>query len=184
MVMRLPEGDRISISKAKLEADLAVAMGGRIAEKLIFGEEKVTTGASSDIQMATDMARRMVTEWGFSDKLGPLRYSSNQEEVFLGHSMSQTQNMSDATSSLVDSEVRRIVEEGYARAEVCLKENLDDLHILAKALLEYELLSGDEITDLLAGKDISREEEAAPAGPRTSVPRGGSVSESDTKSAE
>jgi cell division protease FtsH len=184
MVMRLPEGDTISISKAKLEADLAVAMGGRIAEKLIFGEDKVTTGASSDIQMATDMARRMVTEWGFSEKLGPLRYSSNQEEVFLGHSMSQTQNMSDATSSLVDSEVRRIVEEGYARAEVCLKENLDDLHILAKALLEYELLSGDEITDLLAGKDISREEEAAPTGPRTSVPRGGSVSESDAKGAE
>tara|TARA_R110002124_G_scaffold129483_1_gene290830 strand:+ start:131246 stop:133162 length:1917 start_codon:yes stop_codon:yes gene_type:complete len=184
MVMRLPEGDRISVSKAKLEADLAVAMGGRIAEKIIFGAEKVTTGASSDIQMATDMARRMVTEWGFSDKLGPLRYASNQEEVFLGHSMSQTQNMSDATSSLVDSEVRRIVEEGYARAEVCLKENLDDLHTLAQALLEYELLSGDEIKDLLAGKGISRDEEAAPTGPRTSVPRGGNVSEGDAKGSE
>jgi cell division protease FtsH len=177
MVMRLPEGDRVSISKAKLEADLAVAMGGRIAEKIIFGPDKVTTGASSDIAMATDMAKRMVTEWGLSDKLGPLRYVSNQEEVFLGHSVGQSQNMSDATASLVDSEVRRIVEEGYARAEACLTEHLDDLHKLAEALLEYELLSGDEIKDLLAGKDIQREEDKAPAGPSTSVPRGGNVTD-------
>ena len=178
MVMRLPEGDRISVSKAKLEADLAVAMGGRIAEEIIFGPEKVTTGASSDIQMATDMAKRMVTEWGLSDKLGPLRYASNQEEVFLGHSVAQSQNMSDATAALVDSEVRRIVEEGYSRAEVCLKEHMDDLHKLAEALLEYELLSGDEIKDLLDGKEIIREEETVPSGPQTSVPRGGNVSDS------
>lgn len=177
MVMRLPEGDRISISKAKLEADLAVAMGGRIAEKIIFGPDKVTTGASSDIQMATDMAKRMVTEWGLSDKLGPLRYVSNQEEVFLGHSVGQSQNMSDATASLVDSEVRRIVEEGYARAEACLTEHMDDLHTLAEALLEYELLSGDEIKDLLDGKDIIRAEDKAPTGPTTSVPRGGNVTD-------
>ncbi len=177
MVMRLPEGDRVSISKAKLEADLAVAMGGRIAEEIIFGADQVTTGASSDIAMATDMAKRMVTEWGLSEKLGPLRYVSNQEEVFLGHSVGQSQNMSDATASLVDSEVRRIVEEGYTRAEKCLNEHLDDLHKLAEALLEYELLSGDEIKDLLAGKGIVREEDSAPAGPQTSVPRGGNVND-------
>jgi cell division protease FtsH len=179
MVMRLPEGDRVSISKAKLEADLAVAMGGRIAEKIIFGPDKVTTGASSDIAMATDMAKRMVTEWGLSDKLGPLRYVSNQEEVFLGHSVGQSQNMSDATASLVDSEVRRIVEEGYARAEKCLTAHLDDLHTLAEALLEYELLSGDEIKDLIAGKGITREDDVVPAGPTTSVPRGGNVDDKD-----
>ena len=177
MVMRLPEGDRISVSKAKLEADLAVAMGGRIAEKIIFGADKVTTGASSDIAMATDMAKRMVTEWGLSDKLGPLRYVSNQEEVFLGHSVGQSQNMSDATASLVDSEVRRIVEEGYSRAEACLTAHMDDLHKLAEALLEYELLSGDEIKDVLAGKSIIREDDNIPAGPTTSVPRGGNVND-------
>ncbi len=175
MVMRLPEGDRISMSKAKIEADLAVAMGGRIAEELIFGPEKVTTGASSDIQMATDMAKRMVTEWGLSPKLGPLRYVNNQEEVFLGHSVSQSQNMSDATAATIDSEVRRIVEEAYTRATTCIKDNMDDLHKLAEALLEYELLSGEEIKDLLAGKDIIREEDTAPAGPTTSVPRGGNI---------
>jgi cell division protease FtsH len=179
MVMRLPEGDRVSISKAKLEADLAVAMGGRIAEEMIFGADQVTTGASSDIAMATDMAKRMVTEWGLSDKLGPLRYVSNQEEVFLGHSVGQSQNMSDATASLVDSEVRRIVEEGYARAEKCLTAHLDDLHTLAEALLEYELLSGDEIKDLIAGKGITREDDVVPAGPTTSVPRGGNVDDKD-----
>ena len=175
MVMRLPEGDRISMSKAKIEADLAVAMGGRIAEELIFGPEKVTTGASSDIQMATDMAKRMVTEWGLSPKLGPLRYVNNQEEVFLGHSVSQSQNMSDATAATIDSEVRRIVEEAYTRATTCIKDHMDDLHKLAEALLEYELLSGEEIKDLLAGKDIIREEDTAPAGPTTSVPRGGNI---------
>ncbi len=175
MVMRLPEGDRVSMSKAKIEADLAVAMGGRIAEELIFGPEKVTTGASSDIQMATDMAKRMVTEWGLSPKLGPLRYVSNQEEVFLGHSVSQSQNMSDATAAIIDSEVRRIVEDAYSRATTCLKEHMDDLHKLAEALLEYELLSGDEIKDLLAGKEIIREDEVIPSGPSTSVPRGGNV---------
>ncbi|MCB1558408.1 MAG: ATP-dependent zinc metalloprotease FtsH [Alphaproteobacteria bacterium] len=176
MVMRLPEGDRISMSKAKLEADLAVAMGGRIAEELIFGTQKVTTGASSDIKMATDIARRMVTEWGMSDKLGPLRYAGDQEEVFLGHSVSQTKNMSDETAHTVDSEIRRIVEEAYARATEILNDKMDDLHTLAKALLEYELLSGDEIKALLRGEPILRDkDDDEPSSPRASVPKGGGV---------
>ncbi len=176
MVMRLPEGDRISMSKAKLEADLTVAMGGRIAEELIFGAEKVTTGASSDIKMATDIARRMVTEWGMSGKLGPLRYAGDQEEVFLGHSVSQTKTMSDETAHVVDSEIRRIVEEAYARATAILNDKMADLHTLAKALLEYELLSGDEIKALLRGEPILRDtgnDESST--PKSSVPKGGGL---------
>jgi cell division protease FtsH len=176
LVMRLPERDRLSMSKEKLHADLAVSMGGRVAEEMIFGEEKVTTGASSDISMATNLARRMVTEWGMSDKLGPLRYTSDQEEVFLGHSVSQSKNMSDETAAIVDSEVRRIVEQGYTRAAHVLKENLGDLHKLAKALLEYEMLSGDEIKAILRGEVIVRDEPEEPlegSKARTSVPASG-----------
>ncbi len=182
LVMRLPEGDRISMSRAKLKADLAVAMGGRIAEELIFGYDKVTTGASSDIKMATSMARHMVTEWGMSEKLGPLHYGADQEEVFLGHSVAQTKNLSDATAALVDSEIRLIVETAYSRAEKILQDNIDELHILAKALLEYELLSGDEIKAVLRGEPIIREEspeEDENAKPKTSVPTSGSGIEDD-----
>lgn len=175
MVMRLPEGDRISVSKAKLEADLSVAMGGRIAEELIFGPEKVTTGASSDISMATDMARRMVMEWGMSDKLGPLRYASDQEEVFLGHSVAQSKNMSDKTADTVDSEVRRIVEEAYSRATKIIKAKMKDLHKLAEALLEYEMLTGDEIKALLRGEKIERDDYDKPQKPRASVPSAGDI---------
>ena len=173
VVMRLPENDRLSLSLEKLKADLSVAMGGRVAEELIFGDEKVTTGASSDISQATNMARKMVTEWGYSDKLGTIRYAQDQEEVFLGHSVSQSKNMSDETASLVDAEVRRIVDEGYEKAKTILKDNMDDLHKLAKALLEYELLSGDEIKDLLAGKPIIRDrgdDDGSAGAPKSSVP--------------
>ncbi|MGQ0526913.1 MAG: ATP-dependent zinc metalloprotease FtsH [Alphaproteobacteria bacterium] len=162
LVMRLPERDRLSVSVEKLHADLAVAMGGRVAEEIIFGAEKVTTGASSDISMATDMARRMVTEWGMSDKLGPLRYASNQEEVFLGHSVTQTKTMSDETAGIVDSEIRKIVEKAYERARIVLNERLDDLHKVAKALLEYEMLSGDDIKALLRGETLLRDEPEEP----------------------
>lgn len=177
MVMRLPEGDRVSMSKAKLEADLAVAMGGRIAEEIIFGADNVTTGASSDIHMATNIARRMVTEWGMSDKLGFLRYSGDQEEVFLGHSVSQTKTMSDNTASLVDSEVRRIVDAAYVRATETLNNKLADLHTLAKALLEYELLSGEEIKALLRGEPLLRDSDMDGPAPeiRSSVPKGGGM---------
>ena len=179
LVMRLPERDRISMSRAKLKADLAVAMGGRIAEEMIFGEEKVTTGASSDIKMATDIARRMVTEWGMSDKLGPLHYGSDQEEVFLGHSVAQTKNVSDGTAKIVDEEIRKIVEAAYARAQKVLTDNLDDLHKLAKGLLEFETLNGDEIKALLRGEPIIRSrppEDDDQGKPKSSVPSGGDIS--------
>jgi cell division protease FtsH len=178
LVMRLPERDRISMSRAKLKADLAVAMGGRIAEEMIFGEEKVTTGASSDIKMATDIARRMVTEWGMSDKLGPLHYGSDQEEVFLGHSVAQSKNVSDGTAKIVDEEIRKIVEAAYARAQKVLTDNLDDLHKLAKGLLEFETLNGDEIKALLRGEPIIRSrppEDDDQGKPKSSVPSGGSI---------
>ncbi|MBW7849629.1 MAG: ATP-dependent metallopeptidase FtsH/Yme1/Tma family protein [Rhodospirillales bacterium] len=156
MVMRLPEGDRISVSRAKLKADLAVAMGGRIAEELIFGPDKVTTGASSDIKMATDMARRMVTEWGMSEKLGPLTYGENEQELFLGHSVTTHKNISEATAQTIDAEIRGIVDGAYGRARAVLTEKLDQLHLLAKGLLEYETLAGDEIRSLLKGESIVR----------------------------
>jgi cell division protease FtsH len=179
LVMRLPERDRLSMSVEKLHADLAVSMGGRVAEEIIFGPAKVTTGASSDISMATNMARRMVTEWGMSDKLGPLRYTSDQEEVFLGHSVSQSKNMSDETASIVDSEVRRIVEKAYGRARQILTDHLDDLHKVAKALLEYEMLSGEEIKAILRGEAILRDDsdsDPAPGGKKkSSVPSGGGI---------
>jgi cell division protease FtsH len=176
MVMRLPEGDRISISKAKLNADLAVAMGGRIAEELIFGKEKVTTGASSDIKMATDMSRRMVTEWGMSDKLGPLSYGENDQEVFLGHSVTTHKNVSEQTSKTIDEEVRLIVDTAYGRARETLTEHLDQLHTLAKGLLEFETLSGDEIGQLLRGEPITRDVGSDDAGNKpTAPPRRSSV---------
>ncbi|MGZ9097389.1 MAG: ATP-dependent zinc metalloprotease FtsH [Micavibrio sp.] len=178
MVMRLPEGDRLSVAFDKLSADLAVAMGGRVAEELIFGKDKVTTGASSDIRFATDMARRMVTEWGYSDKLGPLHYGADQEEVFLGHSVAHSKNMSDATATLVDEEVRKIVDGGLERARTVLTKHLEELHTLAKALLEYETLSGDEIKAVLRGDPIIREtpsDDTDDKKPKTSVPTGGSI---------
>ncbi|MBP2303760.1 ATP-dependent zinc metalloprotease FtsH [Azospirillum melinis] len=179
MVMRLPEGDRISLSQAKLLADLTVAMGGRIAEELIFGKERVTTGASGDIKMATEMSRRMVTEWGMSEKLGPLLYGEPTQEVFLGHSVTQHKNMSDRTAQLVDEEIRRIVDESYDRARTILTENIDQLHTLAKGLLEYETLSGDEINRLLRGEPILRDDDretmAVPPRPTTGSGRRSSV---------
>ncbi len=157
MVMRLPEGDRISVSRGKLKADLAVAMGGRLAEEMVFGVEKVTTGASSDIKMATDMARRMVTEWGMSEKLGPLTYGENDQEVFLGHSVTTHKNLSEATAKTIDEEVRRIIDTAYNQARKTLTENLDQLHALARGLLEFETLSGDEIRQLLRGEPVIRD---------------------------
>ena len=158
MVMRLPERDQLSVTRAKLKADLAVAMGGRIAEEVIFGHEKVTSGASSDIQMATNMAKAMVTQFGMSDELGPLAYGDNEQEVFLGHSVTRTQNTSDETQSKIDSETRKFVDEGYQKAESIIRENLDDLHTIASGLLEYETLSGDEIEGLLKGDPPHRPE--------------------------
>jgi len=177
MVMQLPEEDQLSMTKEQMESRLAILMGGRIAEELIFGKDKVTSGASSDIQQATRIARAMVTQWGYSDKLGTVAYGENQEEVFLGHSVARTQNVSEETARLIDEEVKRIVKEGYDQAYKILTERADDLETLAQGLLEYETLSGDEIKALLKGEKPNREEPAdvvPPAGGVTStVPKSG-----------
>jgi len=178
MVMRLPERDALSLTRQKLNADLCVAFGGRIAEELIFGYDKVTTGAQSDIEMATRMARAMVTRFGMSDELGPISYGENQEEVFLGHSVSRTQSVSEATAQKIDSEVRRIIEETYNRAKQILTDRVEDLHVLAKGLLEYETLTGEEIKALLRGERPVRtpyeEPEPQPQSrPAATVPQAG-----------
>lgn len=177
MVMRLPERDQLSVTRSKLKADLAVAMGGRVAEEVIFGHEKVTSGASSDISMATKMAKAMVTQWGMSDKLGPLAYQDNEEEVFLGHSVARQQTMSEDTARMIDEEVKRIVSEGYEKAQELLTKHLDELHTLAQGLLEYETLSGEEIKALLRGEPPHRDsgEPEAPSGPSSSVPSAGAT---------
>ena len=153
----LPERDRYSMKKREMEAYLAMVFGGRVAEELIFGPENVTTGAANDIKQATQMARSMVTEYGMSDKLGRIRYRDNQEEVFLGHSVTRSQNMSAETAQLIDSEIRRLVDEGEQAARKFLTVHIDDLHTLAKGLLEFETLSGQEVKDLLKGKPPVRE---------------------------
>ena len=172
MVMQLPEGDRYSVNYEQMTSRLAIMMGGRVAEELIFGKDKITSGASSDIQAATGLARNMVTRWGYSDKLGLVSYGDNQEEVFLGHSVSRTQNVSEATANIIDAEVKRLVQAGYAEAKRILTEKLADLHTLAKALLEYETLSGDEIIGALKGVAPNREDSEArrPSGPALAVP--------------
>jgi cell division protease FtsH len=152
----LPEKDRYSWSKRELEAKLAMAFGGRVAEELVFGPENVTSGAADDIRQATRIARRMVAELGMSEKLGPLLYSENEEEVFLGHSVTQRKNISDATAQAIDEEIRRLVETAENEARSILTEHEDDLHKLAKALLEYETLSGDEVKALIRGEPIIR----------------------------
>ena len=176
VTMSLPERDRYSYSKVELESRLAVMFGGRVAEELVFGMENVTTGAGNDIKQATEMARRMVTEFGFSEKLGPLRYSDNQEEVFLGHSVTQHKNVSDATAKLIDEEVRRLVDEAEAAARKILQECRDDLDKVATALLEYETLSGEEVKALLRGEPVVRpdqDDEPKDTGRRASVPSSG-----------
>ncbi|NJO32932.1 MAG: hypothetical protein HC869_07095, partial [Rhodospirillales bacterium] len=173
----LPEKDRLSITKEFLEAKIAMCFGGRIAEQLIYGENHLNSGASSDIKQATSMARAMVTEYGMSEKLGPLRYVDNQEEVFLGHSVTRSQTISGATAKMIDEEVRRIVEEGETKAREILSAHLEELHVLAKGLLEYETLNADEVKDLLAGKPIRQGgDHSGPHKPRSSIPTtGGTV---------
>jgi cell division protease FtsH len=174
MVMRLPERDQVSLTRRKAFADLAVAMGGRVAEEEIFGYDKVTSGASADIKMATGLARAMATEWGMSDKLGPLLYGDNQDEVFLGRSMVSRQvHMSDETQKVVDEEIKRFVDDGYKTAQKVIRENIDDLHAIAKALIEYETLTGDEIRGIMDGKMPTRDIDAEPAPKASGVPSAG-----------
>ncbi|RXT35262.1 ATP-dependent zinc metalloprotease FtsH [Bradyrhizobium betae] len=169
MVMQLPERDKLSMSLEQMTSRLAIMMGGRVAEELIFGREKVTSGASSDIEQATRLARMMVTRWGLSEALGTVSYGENQDEVFLGMSVSRTQNASEATVQKIDTEIRRFVEEGYNEATRILTEKRADLEALAKGLLEFETLSGDEIIDLLKGKKPNRESVLEPTTPRASA---------------
>jgi cell division protease FtsH len=158
VTMNLPERDRLSQSKIELESRMASLFGGRVAEELVFGDENITTGAGHDIQQATAMARAMVTEYGFSKKLGPLRYSENEEEIFLGRSVTQSQHVSDATSQVIDEEVRRLVETGESKARETLTTYRKDLDCIAEALLEYETLSGKDVDALLRGEELVRED--------------------------
>jgi len=172
MVMQLPEGDRYSMKYQQMVDRIAIMAGGRVAEELIFGKENITSGASSDIQQASKLARRMVTQWGFSDILGTVAYGENEQEVFLGHSVARSQNVSEETARIIDSEVKRIVGAGWDEARQILTDKAADLETLAQALLEYETLSGQEIKDLLEkGLAPNRDESNFPtAGPSVSVP--------------
>jgi cell division protease FtsH len=157
MVMRLPERDNYSYHRDKMHANLSVSMGGRVAEELIFGYDKVSSGASSDIQYATSLARDMVTQWGMSDEMGPLQYEERQEG-YLGYGMSQRSAMSDETARKIDAEIRKLVEGGHTRATDLLTTHNEQLHLLANALLEFETLSGDEITQLLDTGKFERDD--------------------------
>ena len=151
VTMFLPEEDRYSLSKEHLQSQISSLFGGRIAEELIFGKESVTTGAQNDIQRATSIARNMVTKWGLSDKLGPLMYSEEEEEVFLGRSVTQHKNVSDETAHSIDEEIRKIIDDNYNRAKGILEENMDKLHLMAEALIKYETIDTDQIDDIMSG---------------------------------
>ncbi|MET0049466.1 MAG: ATP-dependent zinc metalloprotease FtsH [Candidatus Thiodiazotropha sp.] len=152
VTMFLPEADRYSYSKGHLESQISSLFGGRIAEELIFGIDKVTTGASNDIKRATELARNMVTKWGLSERLGPLMYSEEEEEVFLGRSVTQHKNVSDDTAHTIDEEIRSVIDRNYERSVNILKENLDKLHLMADALMKYETIDTEQINDILEGK--------------------------------
>jgi cell division protease FtsH len=174
MVKFLPEGDKYSMRYVEYTSHLAVAMGGRVAEELTFGKENITSGAQGDIQQATAMARAMVTRLGYSDELGTVMYGDQQEEVFLGMSMGRQQSMSEATAQKVDAEVRRLINGGYEDARKILTAKKKQLEAVAKALLEYETLTGDELKEIIAGRAIVRPDDDQPTTPRgTAVPSTG-----------
>jgi cell division protease FtsH len=175
MVKFLPEGDRYSMKYIEYISHLAVAMGGRVAEELTFGKQNITSGASSDIQQATKIARSMVTQLGYSDKLGTVAYADNQEEVFLGHSVARQQNISEDTAQKIDAEVRRLIDEAYKSATSILTTKRVELERLAKALLEYETLTGEEVAKAMRGEDIDRDDSPKRSPEASaSVPRAGS----------
>ena len=151
--MFLPEDYRYSISKKRLIGQITSLFGGRVAEELIFGKEAVTTGASNDIERATDIARNMVTKWGLSDKLGPLTYSEDEGEVFLGRSVTQTKQVSDVTAKLIDEEVRKIIDETYESATKIINDQMNRLHKMAEALLKYETIDDFQIKDIMDDKE-------------------------------
>jgi len=172
LVMRLPERDKLSMTYEEMTSNLAIAMGGRIAEEMFFGARNVTSGAQSDIDQATRIARAMVTRWGFSKELGTVAYGDNQEEVFLGHSVARQQNVSGQTMQKIDAEIRRLIDEGNDTARKIITENRAETETLAQALLEFETLTGDEIKGLLVGKRPVRED---PSDDQPSTPRGSAV---------
>ncbi|MEP7452214.1 ATP-dependent zinc metalloprotease FtsH [Phyllobacterium sp. SB3] len=174
MVMQLPEADRYSMSYKWMISRLAIMMGGRIAEELKFGKENITSGASSDIEQATKLARAMVTRWGFSDKLGQVAYGENQEEVFLGHSVARTQNVSEETAQLIDAEVRKLIEDAYSAARTILTKKKKEWIAIAEGLLEYETLTGEEIKALMAGNKPARDlGDDTPPSRGSAVPKAG-----------
>ena len=150
----LPEADAISVSRRKLESKISVAYGGRLAEELIYGGDAVSTGASQDIKYATSIARNMVTQWGFSEKLGPLLYADEESEVFLGRSMGKSKQMSDETASLIDNEIKSIIDRNYHRAKAMIEENMDILHAMKEALMQYETIDSKQIEDLMARREV------------------------------
>jgi len=152
VTMFLPVEDRYSYSRERLESQISSMFGGRIAEELIFGSDAVTTGASNDIQRTTEIARNMVTKWGLSERLGPLTYSEEEAEVFLGHSVAQHKTVSDDTARIIDEEVRTIIDRNYSRAEKMLTDNIDKLHVMAKALMTYETIDSEQVSDIMNGK--------------------------------
>ena len=177
LVMRLPERDKLSMTYEEMTSNLAIAMGGRIAEEIFFGARNVTSGAQSDIDQATRIARAMVTRWGFSKELGTVAYGDNQEEIFLGHSVARQQNVSGQTMQKIDAEIRRLIDEGNETARKIITEKHSETEMLAQALLEFETLTGDEIKDLLKGKRPVREDPSEDSQP----PRGSAVPATGSK---
>jgi cell division protease FtsH len=174
--MFLPEEDRYSHSKRRLQSQIASLFGGRIAEELIFGSDAVTTGAANDIERATDIARNMVTKWGLSDRLGPLAYSEEDGEIFLGRSVTQHKQMSDVTAHAIDEEIRSVVDTAYQRAENIITDNMDKLHTMAKALIRYETIDENQIRDIMEGRE--------PRPPSDWDQGGSATAESDASSKE
>ncbi|HIF9076584.1 TPA: ATP-dependent zinc metalloprotease FtsH [Photobacterium damselae] len=200
VTMYLPEQDRVSHSREYLESMISSLYGGRLAEELIYGVEKVSTGASNDIERATDIARKMVTQWGFSDKLGPLLYAEDEGEVFLGRSVTKSKHMSDDTAKLIDDEVRKLIDRNYARARQILVDNMDIMHAMKDALMKYETIDADQINDLMERKteirapkgwadesdtmkqeSVSEETTVAPEAPVNDDVNDASESDTDTK---
>jgi cell division protease FtsH len=187
VTMNLPDGDRYSRTREWCEARMAVLFGGREAELILGGDKNVTNGAMGDIQMATSLGRSMVTEWGMSEKLGRVRYSANEQEVFLGHSVTQSKNVSESTAQIIDEEVRRLVVAGEATAKTILKKKRADLHTIANALLEFETLSGEDVARLLKGETLNRDDKpekksdkGTPSVPRSGAKRGSAGLEPQT----
>ena len=171
VTMYLPEGDKYSYNKQTIESQLCSLYGGRVAEELIFGANKVTTGASNDIERATKMARNMVTKWGLSDELGPIAYGEEEDEVFLGRSVTQHKNVSDETARKIDEVVRGILDRAYARSTTILTDNIDKLHAMAKALLEYETIDASQIDAIMEGRDPPPPSGWGRGGPATEEPK-------------